>query len=70
MEEAFIDSDNKIITSCPDCGNQERLYLIQSNQIISGYHTQHCENCNLPYVVNVETELKANIEVFSCKKAK
>lgn len=66
--EAFIDSANKIITSCPICGNQHILYLIRANNLISGPEVQYCENCDLPYIVDVKTELKANIEVYSCKK--
>lgn len=66
--EAFIDSDNKIITSCPHCGNQHTLYLISRNNLVSGLQCQYCENCDLPYIVDVKTELKVNIEVFSCKK--
>jgi Zn ribbon nucleic-acid-binding protein len=66
--EAFVDSDNKIITSCPNCDSQDALYLVKGNQIISGYQTIHCGECQTPYVVDVQSELKINIEVFSCKK--
>jgi Zn ribbon nucleic-acid-binding protein len=66
--EAFVDSDNKIITSCPKCDSQDCLYLIKNNTIVDGYQTIHCGECQTPYVVFVETELKINIEVFSCKK--
>jgi ssDNA-binding Zn-finger/Zn-ribbon topoisomerase 1 len=66
--EAFIDSENKIITSCPVCGNQHRLYLIKANNLVSGPQVQYCEICDLPYIVDLKTELKVNIEVFSCKK--
>ncbi len=66
--KAIVDSDNKIITSCPNCGSQDCLYLIKGNQIIDGYQTIHCGECQTPYVILVETELTAKIEVFSCQK--
>ena len=66
--KAFIDSENKIITSCPDCGNQSAFYLIRGSQIIHGYHVQHCENCNKPYVIDLEVELTVKIQVWKCSE--
>ena len=70
MGEAFIDSDNKIITGCPKCGNQNAVYLICSNQIKDGFKTEWCDNCKLPYVIELKVELTAQIRYYSCKEEK
>ena len=68
MKEEFIDSENKIITECPDCANQSCLYLISSNRLKDGYLTQHCDNCHKPYVVFLETTLTAQTRVYRCEE--
>ena len=70
MKEAMIDSDNKIITVCPNCDNQHSLYLIHKNFLVDGYQVQPCDNCGVPYVIYLETELTAKFKVFKCEKLK
>jgi len=70
MKEAFIDANNKIITSCPNCGNQNAVYLIIRGEIRTGLDTQWCDNCELPYVVEIETELTCKIQYYSTEKVK
>ena len=64
----FVDSTFKIITECPKCSNQHTLYLIKCNSLIDGLQTQWCENCNLPYVLDVETELICKAKTYGCKE--
>ena len=66
-EEPFIDSDQKIIVSCPDCGNQNAIYLITSNRLTEGLQPQWCDCCNKPYIVEVESELKTKIKTWGSK---
>ena len=70
MKEEFVDSDNKIITECPDCSNQSALYIISSNRIQDSYQIQHCDYCKKPYVVFVMAELTVKTTVFSCTEIK
>lgn len=70
MKKEFVDSSNKIITSCPKCQNQASLYLISSNQLKTGTQVQWCENCELPYLVDIKTELTCEVYYYSCEKVK
>lgn len=65
-EEMCVDSVPKIITSCPKCGNQHELYIIDRLRIINGLYPKWCENCKLPYVVDVEVEVKCMAETYKC----
>ena len=66
----FVDSENKIITSCPDCGSQDCLYLISANQIKEGYQVQECTVCNKPYVIYLKSELVVHGIGYKCEEIK
>lgn len=66
-EDCLIDSAYKTIVSCPDCGNQNVLYLVRRSELLEGLQNLWCDQCNKPYVVDVKCELKAKIKVWGCK---
>ena len=66
FKEQFVDGDYKIIVECPECGDQTAIYLIRCNQIIKGYCPQYCDNCKMPYLVEVKTDLTCTSRTFGC----
>lgn len=66
--QVFIDSENKIVTECPDCHQQSFIYLIRNNTLTKGYQVEHCDFCNNPYVIDLEVKLTAKICVFKCEE--
>ena len=70
MRKEFIDEEDKIITSCPECGNQSAFYLINLHNIRSGFQVQYCDNCNNPYIVELETELTCKTRTYKCIEVK
>ena len=67
MEEQFIDAENKIIIDCPQCGNQEAVYLIRANRLINGLQASRCDACKTYYVINIATEITCEAEVYKCE---
>ena len=74
FNDILVDSENKIITSCPDCGNQDYFYLIHSNKLLGHptiheggeYYTQYCDSCEKPYLIEIQTELTCKIKTYKC----
>ena len=59
--------DQKIIVVCPKCGNQNVIYLIHLNRLIEHeLKAQWCDNCKLPYVVEIECNLSYKARTWSC----
>jgi len=64
MSKEFLDSDLKFIAECPECSNQESVYMVDECKLKEGYHVIDCYSCEKPYVILIEPKLIVTTKYF------